>query len=211
MNFHLPRLYPIVDSAALAALALSPLDFADTLLTAGVRILQFRHKSEWTEATFQQASRIADLCRSASASFVVNDRADFAVLLDAAVHVGQDDLPPAAVRQVVGPRAIGFSTHNRRQLTGGDAEDVQYLALGPIFETRSKQHASPALGLAGLASLASLTRKPLVAIGGITQHNAPDVIAAGAASIAVISALLPPDRNLQATARLAHDWLHALS
>lgn len=178
----LPAFYPIIDDVAAA----------EALLEAGARILQFRHKGFFSRAAFEEASRISELCRQAGALFVVNDRADIAKLLDAGLHLGQDDLSPADARRILpAPSIIGFSTHNEQQLRAGDAEPVDYLAIGPIFPTRSKLNPDPIVGLDRLRSLRALTQKPLVAIGGITRELAPQVFEAGADSVAVISDLFP--------------------
>ena len=146
MSFHLPRLYPILDTASLECRGIAPIVMAEALLEAGVQILQFRHKGPWTEEVFQQAAQIAALASAGKATVVIHDRADYAALLRAAVHVGQDDLPPAAVRRVVGDGVIGLSTHNREQFVRGDSENVDYLAIGPIYQTSSKVNADPAIG-----------------------------------------------------------------
>jgi thiamine-phosphate pyrophosphorylase len=178
----LPAFYPIIDDVAAA----------EALLQAGARILQFRHKSFFSRRAFEEASRISELCRHAGAIFVVNDRADIAKLLDAAVHLGQDDLAPADARRILpAPGIIGFSTHNEQQLLAGNLEPVDYLAIGPIFPTRSKLNPDPVVGLDQLRAWRSLTQKPLVAIGGITRELAPQVFEAGADSVAVISDLFP--------------------
>lgn len=210
MSFSLPRIYPIIDAGILQARGIAPIAFANTLLGAGAKTLQYRHKEVWTEDRFEEAATIAETCRSAGALFVVNDRADFAALLDAGVHVGQDDLPPSAARVVVGHRPIGYSTHNRRQLMNGDEQDVEYLAIGPIFPTSSKLNPDPAIGVAGLRSLRPLTSKPLVAIGGITLANAEEVLIAGADSIAVIGGFLPASSSLAEAGRLAQEWYRLL-
>jgi thiamine-phosphate pyrophosphorylase len=181
----LPAFYPIVDTVSAA----------EALLEAGARILQFRHKGFFSRSVFEEASRIAELCRSSGALFVVNDRADVAALLNAGLHVGQDDLSPVDARRIL-PAAsmLGFSTHNEQQLSAGDLEPVDYLAIGPIFATGSKQNPDPVVGLDGLRKLRSLTKRPLVAIGGITRELAPKVFEAGADSIAVIGDLFPDVR-----------------
>jgi thiamine-phosphate pyrophosphorylase len=122
----------------------------------------------------------------------VNDRADVAKLLDAALHLGQDDLAPVDARRILpAPGIIGFSTHNEQQLLAGNLEPVDYLAIGPIFPTRSKLNLDPIVGVDQLRHLRTLTQKPLVAIGGITRELAPQVFEAGADSVAVISDLFP--------------------
>jgi thiamine-phosphate pyrophosphorylase len=117
------------------------------------------------------------------------------MLLNAALHLGQDDLAPSDARRIM-PAAsiIGFSTHNERQLRLGDREPVDYLAIGPIFSTASKQNPDPVVGLDRLRALRPLTQKPLVAIGGITRELAPQVFEAGADSIAIIGDLMPDVR-----------------
>jgi thiamine-phosphate pyrophosphorylase len=181
----LPAFYPIISTVAAA----------EAVLDAGARILQYRNKSFFSRQAFEDASRIAELCRQAGALFVVNDRADVALLLDAALHLGQDDLAPSDARRIM-PRSsmIGFSTHNERQLRAGDGEPVDYLAIGPIFATGSKQNPDPVIGLDRLRALRPLTQKPLVAIGGITCELAPKVFQAGADSVAVIGDLFPDVR-----------------
>jgi thiamine-phosphate pyrophosphorylase len=182
---NLPAFYPIIDNVAAA----------QTVLEAGARILQFRHKGFFSRAVFQDASRIAELCRKANALFVVNDRADIAVLLNAGLHLGQDDLSPSDARRIMPAGAIiGFSTHNEQQLREGEAEPVDYLAIGPIFATGSKENPDPVVGLDRLRALRPLTSKPLVAIGGITRELAPQVFKAGADSLAIIGDLLPDVR-----------------
>jgi len=186
----LPAFYPILDADRVSAIPA-----AEALLEAGARILQFRHKSFLSRSAFEDASRIAELCRSAGALFVVNDRADIAMLLNAGLHLGQDDLAPADARRIL-PAAtiIGFSTHNEDQLRAGDLEPVDYLAIGPIFATGSKQNPDPVVGLDRLRALRQLTQKPLVAIGGITRELAPQVFEAGADSVAILGDLLPDVR-----------------
>jgi thiamine-phosphate pyrophosphorylase len=183
----LPPFYPVLDADRVPAVPA-----AEALLEAGARILQFRHKSFFSRKAFEEARRISELCRTAGALFVVNDRADIAKLLDAALHLGQDDLAPADARRILpAPNIIGFSTHNEQQLRAGDREPVDYLAIGPIFATKSKQNPDPMVGLDRLRAWRSLTRKPLVAIGGITRESAPQVFEAGADSVAVIGDLFP--------------------
>ena len=181
----LPAFYPIVSSLATA----------EILLDAGAKILQYRNKEFFSRAAFDEAARIAELCRDAEALFVINDRADIAKLLDAAFHLGQDDLAPSDARKILpAPAIIGYSTHNEEQLRAADSEPVDYLAIGPIFATGSKQNPDPVVGLDRLRALRPFTKKPLVAIGGITRALAPQVFAAGADSVAIIGDLYPDTR-----------------
>jgi thiamine-phosphate pyrophosphorylase len=188
----LPRVYPILDTQLLSAKECDAEMAASAWLDAGARILQFRHKVQWTREVFEQAARIASQCRARSVIFVVNDRADMAKLLHAGLHVGQDDLPPSEARQLVGEEAmLGYSTHNPRQLADAGAEPADYLAIGPIYATSSKQNPDPVVGLDGLRRCRALSTRPLVAIGGITRETAASVFAAGADAVAVIGDLLP--------------------
>jgi thiamine-phosphate pyrophosphorylase len=185
----------------LARHGIEPLAAAEAVLEAGARILQFRHKAFFSRADYLIAQQIAALCHQAGARFVINDRADIAMLLAAGLHLGQDDLPPAAARKLSESAFLGFSTHNEKQFVEGDKEPVDYLAIGPIFATGSKANPDPVVGIEELRRLRPLTKKPLVAIGGITRANARQVWQAGADSIAVISDLLPEIRHRTS------DWL----
>ncbi len=208
--FKLPRFYPILDTTVLLNREYPVLLAAAALIEAGAKILQYRHKDVWTQAQFDEAKQINAMCNEAGVLFVLNDRADFAKLLHAALHLGQEDLPPVAARKIVGDEVMGFSTHNRGQLMRAEEEPVEYLSLGPIFATTSKQKADPVLGIEGLAKLRPLTKKPLCAIGGITLSNIGDVLKAGADSIAVISSIIPEQFNRNELKRRAEEWIAAL-
>ncbi|BDC52649.1 hypothetical protein F183_A49640 [Bryobacterales bacterium F-183] len=211
MSLTLPRLYPIVDTAVCDRFQLHPEALAAAFLEAGVQILQFRHKGPYLRPIFAQAEALAALCQTAKVRYVINDRADIAAILGADLHLGQDDLPPAQARKVTGPApVIGFSTHNEAQFAEATQDThVNYLALGPIFDTASKQNPDPVVGLSRLAAIAATKHHPLVAIGGITLETAPAVYQAGADSIAVISALIPPQNpKLDAIRRLTAQWLN---
>jgi thiamine-phosphate pyrophosphorylase len=147
------------------------------------------------DRTLTEAEEVGRILRAAAALYIVNDRADVALLIGAdGVHLGQDDLPPDRVRRMVGSSLrIGYSTHNAGQLRAGDLEPVDYLAIGPVFPTGSKEKPDPVLGPEALFELRRLTRKPLVAIGGVTRANAASVLEAGAEAVAVISDLLAED------------------
>ena len=200
----IPQFYPVLDTAC----GLPAADAAEAILEAGARILQFRHKGVFSRQVFEEAQRVASLCRDADALFVMNDRADFAMLLDAALHLGQDDLPPADARRIMAPgRIIGFSTHNSDQLQAGDREAVDYLAIGPVFATTSKQNPDPVVGIERLRALRAFTQKPLVAIGGITRKTAPSVFEAGADSVAIIGDLYPRPLSKASLRSRAEEWL----
>jgi thiamine-phosphate pyrophosphorylase len=203
-----PRCYPILDTAVLNRRGFSVLEAAQVLLEQGVRMLQLRHKGHYSREMFDAAGTIARHCRDSGAMFIVNDRADIAMLLDGGVHVGQDDLPPSNARRLIGSgRRLGFSTHNEQQLIRGTDEPVDYLAIGPIFATSSKRNPDPVLGVRLLRNLRRLTDKPLVAIGGITRQTAPEVLAAGADSIAVIGDLYPDPLNRHSLEVSVREWL----
>jgi thiamine-phosphate pyrophosphorylase len=175
-------------------------------------MLQYRHKSAFTEVRLDEARTIAELCRRAGAIFVMNDRADFARLLGCGLHVGQDDLPAESARDILGKESlIGLSTHNEIQFRAALEQPVNYLALGPVFGTTSKSNPDPEVGLRMITKLRELTHLPLAAIGGIKQKDAPAVLESGADTIAVISALLPErPGNLAALESRASEWLNAV-
>jgi thiamine-phosphate pyrophosphorylase len=203
----LPRIYPILDTETLLARA-CPIELAaEAWLDAGAAILQLRHKGHWSRALFEDARRIAERCRSHQALFIIDDRADFAALLHAGLHLGQDDLSPADARTMIAPDAVlGFSSHNADQLAAAAAQPVTYVAFGPMFATTSKRNPDPVVGLAELRKCRSLTDKPLVAIGGITRGNAAAVFAAGADAVAVIGDMLPESSSYQALRERMEQW-----
>jgi thiamine-phosphate pyrophosphorylase len=204
----LPHVYPIVDTSTLSLLAFRPVHAAAALLEGGARILQFRHKGFWSREVFAEAEEMAALCNSASASFIVNDRADYALLLHAGLHLGQDDLLPTDARAVIGDEpTIGFSTHNPEQMRAALSEPVNYVAFGPVFSTMSKDRPDPTVGLEALRAVRALTERQLVAIGGISLENATLCWSAGADSVAVIAAMFPnPCTHRSIRARMA-EWL----
>lgn len=207
-DFKLPQFYPILDTRVLGILRINPVEAARALLDQGVKILQYRHKGTWAQSVFDEAAEIARMSAQAGALFVVNDRVDFAKILGAAVHIGSDDLSPFAARRILGPDpVIGFSTHNGFQLKRASGEAVQYLALGPIFSTSTKENPDPVVGLDNLEKWRHLTAKPVVAIGGITLQRAPDVLRRGADSVAVVSGFLPQDHSIKGLQERAKEWI----
>jgi thiamine-phosphate pyrophosphorylase len=182
----LPRLYAIVDMQRTA----DPIAFAQELFTAGVRLLQLRDKETRPQVTLSTAREIKRIAPK-NAVLIMNDRADSCLGAGfGGVHVGQDDLSPEAARRVCpAPLIVGVSTHNVEQLRASDASPVDYIAFGPVFGTTSKTNPDSTVGLDLLREARKLTRKPLVAIGGITRANCRSVLEAGADSVAVISDL----------------------
>ena len=205
--FRLPKFYPILDTAVLAARACPLNATAEVLLDSGVKILQYRHKEDWTQAHFDEAKRLAEMCQEAGVLFVLNDRADFAKLLRAALHLGQEDMSPTAARKIVSDEVMGYSTHNAAQMNLGNTEPVEYLSIGPIFATTSKLRPDPVVGVAGLKTIRALTKKQLCAIGGITLQNVKEVFAAKADSVALISGFLPEKFDRKALKAKAMEWL----
>ena len=191
----LPRLYAILDSSNFPdteALCSS----ASELVVAGVTLLQYRNKSENACQMLDQARELRRRL-DPSIKLIMNDRADLclAAAFDG-VHVGQDDLSPEGVRKVIGDSLwLGVSTHNPEQLAAADKTTADYLAIGPVFSTRSKANPDPVIGLEGVRRARALTHKPLVAIGGITRENCRSVIEAGADTVAVISDLIREPRK----------------
>ena len=190
MGLSIPRLYAIIDPAR--AGGRSPAAVARELLSAGVRLVQYRDKQASSRQLYQSCAELKALLQGSGCGLVVNDRADVARAVEAeGVHLGQDDLPIEMARRVLGPdKWIGLSTHSVDQVVEADRSAADYIAFGPIFPTAGKENPDPVVGLQGLRQARRATGKPLVAIGGITLQNAPEVLAAGADSLAVISDLL---------------------
>ena len=198
------RLHAIVDVDASRRARLHPLDVARAFLAGGARLLQLRAKALDSHAFLELADALVAAARPYDASVIINDRVDIALLAAAAgVHVGQDDLPPRAVRHLLGnERIVGFSTHTVAQIEAAVRQPVSYVAIGPVFGTTSKDTGYDPIGLELVATAAKLAGSiPVVAIGGITLENASSVISAGAASVAVIGDLLAtgdPERRVRA-------------
>lgn len=182
----LPRIYPITDTQISG---LSHADQVRLLAEAGATFVQLREKNRQALDFYNEAKAAA---RVANITLIINDRVDLALALKTGVHLGQDDLPPDAARRLLGDTAIiGFSTHNVSQAIAAARLPVDYVAIGPIFETGTKANPDPVVGLDGLRAVRqAIGATPLVAIGGITLENAASVIDAGADSVALISALL---------------------
>ena len=204
------RLHAIVDVDASARARLDPLDVARAFLHGGARFLQLRAKTLGSRAFLELADACVAHAHARGATIIINDRVDIARISRAdGVHVGQDDQPPAAARTLLGEDAIiGFSTHTVEQINAAVREPVSYVAVGPVFGTASKDTGFDAVGLSLVKTAARMAgRLPVVAIGGVTMDNASSVLAAGAASVAVISDLLaggePEQRTRAFLQRLA--------
>jgi thiamine-phosphate pyrophosphorylase len=203
----LPRVYPILDTESLDRCGIAIETAAAAFLEGGAGILQIRHKRHWTRDFFAFARNVARLCRENGTPLIIDDRADFAMLLDAGLHVGQDDLSPRDARKLIGSEAtLGYSSHNMAQLAAAGGEPVDYVAIGPIFATSSKRNPDPVAGVAEIRRCRALIEKPLVAIGGITIDNAREVWTAGADSLAVIGALLPQPATARTLRQRMEEW-----
>lgn len=193
-QFPIARLYAIIDPAQAGGRPV--VEVADALLSAGVKLIQYRDKRGSARETYESGRQLAERIVGSGARLVINDRADVTLALDAGgVHLGQEDLPVKLARQMFnsgGGRAkwIGISTHTLAQIEEADRSSADYIAFGPIFATSSKEQPDATVGLDGLRRARKTTRKPLVAIGGITLDNAPAVIEAGADAVAVIGDLI---------------------
>jgi thiamine-phosphate pyrophosphorylase len=191
----LPRLYAILDSSSFSDNE-ALFSTAEELLAGGATLLQYRNKKGNAREMLAQARELKRRL-GPSARLIMNDRADLCLAAEFdGVHVGQEDLSPEGVRKIIGARLwLGVSTHNTDQVKEADKTSADYIAIGPVFSTASKVNPDPVVGLAGVRKARSLTRKPLVAIGGINRANCLSVIEAGADSVAVISDLVRQPRK----------------
>lgn len=178
---------------------------AEELAAGGVTLLQYRNKIGSARQILEDARELRRRLGK-SVRLIMNDRADLCLAAGYdGLHVGQEDLSPDGARRVIGPDLwLGVSTHNSEQIKEADATSADYIAIGPVFVTSSKERPDPVIGVGGVRRARQLTQKPLVAIGGITRANALEVIQAGADSVAVISDLVRDPR------KSAEEFLHIL-
>ena len=203
------RLYAIVDAGVAARAGWTPPDLARAYLDGGARLLQLRASSVDAATQLGWCREIVRLAAPFGARVIVNDRCDLALMAGAAgVHLGQHDLPVEAARRLLGPAAlIGVSTHDAQQVDAAVRQPVSYLAIGPVYDTRTKETGHAAVGLEAVRRTRGVGgTRPVVAIGGITLATAPEVIAAGAASVALITDLLVGDDP----ARRVREYVDAL-
>lgn len=190
------RLYPVTD------VRLSRLSHAEQvakLSEGGANLIQLREKHLSPREFYDDAVEAMRVARSRGVRIIINDRVDLAMAVKAdGVHLGQDDFPLQAARRLLGESAIiGLSSHNVDQAVQASLMDIDYIAVGPIFGTSTKDNPDPVVGLTGLGEIhQAVLKTPIVAIGGITSDNAPQVIKAGANAVAVISALLVPAEDI---------------
>jgi len=190
-----PRLYAILDTSCFPD-SQALFSTAEELVAGGATLLQYRNKSGNAGEMLEQSRELRRRLGS-SVRLIMDDRADLCVAAGFdGVHVGQEDLSPAGARKVVGETlCLGVSTHNPEQVKEADRTSADYVAIGPVFSTASKVNPDPVIGLEGVRKARALTRKPLVAIGGINRANCRSVIEAGADSVAVISDLMREPRK----------------
>jgi len=222
----LPRLYVIADRETLDRRGLRVEEFARALAQAGVSLIQYRDKVSAPQEVLRACGRFEEIFVGLDAHFIMNDRADLALLMGWGVHLGQKDLSVSDARSITGSYAtIGLSTHTEDQILaadkttrnrdrsrvepwqGDDPSTPDYIAIGPVFATVTKADAEPVVGLDGVRRARALTSKPLVAIGGITRENARSVIEAGADSVAVIGGLFLDGISVRAS---VEDFLERL-
>jgi thiamine-phosphate pyrophosphorylase len=189
MNLVFPRLYAILDPTLLT---ISELDLAEALAGSGVELIQYRNKTASSRQFFKISRQLSSALVPRGVRLIVNDRPDIALLADAGgIHVGQDDLSVEDARAIAGQdRWVGVSTHTLEQLAAADRTSADYIAFGPIFPTATKKNPDPVVGTELLRKARQMTKKPLVAIGGITLERAAEVYRAGADSLAVIRDLI---------------------
>jgi thiamine-phosphate pyrophosphorylase len=194
-----PALYAILDPSLITE---PILNVAEKLADGGVKLIQLRDKQATPAALCATAHELSDFLLPRGVRLILNDRPDIAAMVDAAgVHVGQDDLPVEDARKIcAAPRWVGVSTHNLKQLREADLTSADYIAVGPVFPTRTKANPDPVVGIELLRQARQMTKKPLVAIGGLTIDSAAEVFRAGADSVAVIRDLLQA-RDIAARAR----------
>ncbi|MGC8873622.1 MAG: thiamine phosphate synthase [Chloroflexia bacterium] len=180
-------------------------------ILGGATIVQYREKEGSTRQLLQEAQALRELTWEAGVPFIVNDRVDIALAVDAdGVHVGQEDMPARVARRLMGPgKIVGVSASNLQEALEAEAEGADYIGAGPVFATPTKPDAAPPMGLQTLAEICRRVTIPVVAIGGIHEGNAASVVAAGAAGVAVVSAIVvAPDvedaaRRLRAVVQTA--------
>ena len=201
MRLNLPKIYPITDTRLTK---LSHAEQVEKLMSGGALIIQLREKYASPKEFYDDAETAIEIARKTSVKIIINDRVDIALALKAdGVHLGQDDLPPAKARKILGEKAIiGFSTHSIEQAIAAAQLPIDYVAIGPVFATATKENPEKTVGIEGVRRVReAIGDFPLVAIGGIGAENVQEVFSAGADSVAVIKSILfPPDKiveNLQ--------------
>lgn len=199
MPFSLPKIYPITD---ISITKLSHLEQVERLIEGGAKLIQLRDKYSTPKDFYESAKAVMDFTRDKDVKIIINDRVDIALAVKAdGAHLGQDDLPPIYARKILGEKAIiGFSTHNIPQAIEATKMPIDYVAIGPVFATSTKENPDPVVGIEGLKTVReAIGDFPLVAIGGIRFETAKDVLENGADSIALISQILRKPKEITQT------------
>lgn len=197
MSFQFPSVYPITDTSISG---LSHFEQVKRLVDGGAEIIQLREKKASSKVFFETAKEVIEYARPKDVKIIINDRVDIAFALKAdGVHLGQDDLPPSEARRLLGEKAIiGFSTHTIEQAIEAANSPIDYLAIGPIYTTSTKENPDSVVGIEGLREVRSAIGDfTLVAIGGIDHSKASEVFENGADSIACISSILLPNDKIE--------------
>lgn len=200
-DFALPRIYPITDRRLSG---LSHHEQCARLISAGARLIQIREKDLKSDELFDDVKKCVAMGIEHGVKILINDRVDIAMACDAdGVHLGQTDMRVADARKLLGSaKIIGISTHNEAELRDALTTDADYIAIGPVFGTTTKENPDPTLGIEGFGILRRMiSDRPVVAIGGINAENYRDVLTAGADSVAVIGALYSPDGSIESNFR----------
>jgi thiamine-phosphate pyrophosphorylase len=190
LNFQLPKIYPITDAKISK---ISHAEQVEQLIRGGAQFIQLREKDAAPKDFYAAAKLALEIARKRNVKIIINDRVDIALTLKAdGVHLGQDDLPPEQARKVLGEKAIiGFSTHNLEQAAAAVRLPIDYLAIGPVFTTLTKENPEKIIGIEAVKKARQIIGDfPMVAIGGITIENFRLILEAGANSVAIISDLL---------------------
>ncbi len=197
-------LYLVTDAAL--SRGRSHQEVVEAAILGGVTIVQYREKDASTRRMIEEALELRDLCRRHGVPFIVNDRVDVALAVDAdGVHVGQDDMPASVARRLIGPdKILGVSADKVEHAIAAQADGADYVGASPIFSTPTKADAPQPIGVAGLLQMARACPLPIVAIGGINASNAASMIRAGAAGVAVVSAIVNAEDVRAAAAELRH-------
>jgi thiamine-phosphate pyrophosphorylase len=193
----LPKIYPITN---VEISKISHVEQVQQLIKGGAKLIQIREKKATSRDFFEQAQKCLEIAKKSNVKILINDRIDIALAVKAdGVHLGQDDLSPIYARQILGEKAIiGFSTHSVSQAIKAVKLPINYVAIGPIFQTTTKENPDEIVGLNGLNQVKNAIGDfPLVAIGGINLENAQKVFENGANSIALISAILDKSSEIE--------------
>ncbi len=197
MNLNLPKIYPITDTRLTK---LSHAEQVKRLIKGGARFIQLRDKYALPKQFYDDAKLAIEIARQSSVKIIINDRVDIALALKAdGVHLGQEDLPPAKAREILGEKAIiGFSTHSIGQAVEAVKLPIDYVAIGPVFATTTKENPDEVVGIEGVKRVReAIGDFPLVAIGGISAENVSQILESGADSAAVIKSILFPPENIE--------------